>query len=294
MRILAGGLMLLVLSQSVVGTQAPQTFEVVSIRPRERGESLRPSSRLTATRFELASVSPRNLVERAFNVRPFQIDGPTWATTERFSIRAVLPAGAVAGDIPGMLQMLLVERFKFKMHVEARPADVYELVAEPSGTKLREVEPVNELGKAFPGATVDSVSGLPDDELREILSSGDYNYRAITSRTSYAYKLLPPSGAMQLDAERITMAEFVGLLAVTVDRPILDRTGLNGIYQLKTVLPPRRLSSSMQALLGERRPTDPSGVDLSRSLKDLGLKLEPKTSALDFVVIDTIERPSPD
>lgn len=52
------------------------------------------------------------------------------------------------------------------------------------------------------------------------------------------------------------------------------------------------LSSLMQTLLGERLPTEPSDVHLSRSLEDSGLKLAPKTSALDFVVIDAIEPPS--
>jgi uncharacterized protein (TIGR03435 family) len=50
----------------------------------------------------------------------------------------------------------------------------------------------------------------------------------------------------------------------------------------------------MQALLGDRIDTAPSGISVSRSLEELGLKLNPTESPVDFIVIENIERPSND
>jgi uncharacterized protein (TIGR03435 family) len=137
---------------------------------------------------------------------------------------------------------------------------------------------------------------LPGDEARTIvLSGGGFGTRTITSQTSYAENGLP-AGGQQLDAERITMAEFIRLIERTVDRPVFDKTGLTGIYQFTTLLPPRLISVEQRirrAERGDRLSTDPSGVDLSRSLEELGLKLEPTTSLMDFIVVDSFERPTP-
>jgi uncharacterized protein (TIGR03435 family) len=89
----------------------------------------------------------------------------------------------------------------------------------------------------------------------------------------------------------MTIAELIGELRPRSDRPILDRTELRGIYQFKTLLPPPQLSPAMQQILGNR-DIPPSGVSLSRSVEQLGLKLEPKDTPVDFVVIDSIDRPS--
>jgi uncharacterized protein (TIGR03435 family) len=105
----------------------------------------------------------------------------------------------------------------------------------------------------------------------------------------YSYKLLE-GGARQLDAERITMEEFSRLLSV--ERPVVDKTGLAGVYRFKTLLPPIPLSARMQALLGDRASAAPS-IPLSRAVEELGLKLEPKNTPVDHIVIDRIERPTP-
>jgi len=97
-----------------------------------------------------------------------------------------------------------------------------------------------------------------------------------------------------LVAARISMAEFSRMLRPSVDRPVVDKTGLSGLYELKTLLPPARVSAAAQALLGDRLDKTPSGISVSRALEELGLKLEPKNAPVDFIVIENIERPSTD
>lgn len=125
------------------------------------------------------------------------------------------------------------------------------------------------------------------------VESGGSPFITLTRRTRYSYTVVA-GDARQLDAERITMEEFCRLIWQGVDRPVVDMTGLKGIYRLNTLLPPIRISARMQATLGDRIGTDPrGGPSLSRSLEELGLTLEPRNTPVDFVVIDRIERPTP-
>jgi uncharacterized protein (TIGR03435 family) len=281
-----------VVLQLTATAQVGKSFEVASIRPKDPREGTRVSSRAAGKQFEIVSISAWALVARAFDMDDVsRVVAPDWARRELFDIRAVMPDGATAQDIPAMLRALVVERFQLKTHIEQRPYQVYELVVGPSGPKFREVPPADDLQTTFasndPGA-LDRISGLPGDELRHIVSSN--GIRKATARTSYFSKMTP-SGVSELDATRITMAEFIAEIRPRADRPIVDKTGLTAIYQFKILLPPPRISGATQALLGDRLNSDPPGVSLSRSLEELGLKLERKDTPADFIVIDKIERP---
>jgi uncharacterized protein (TIGR03435 family) len=198
-----------------------------------------------------------------------------------------------------MLRTMLEDRFQLKARVEQRPYPVYQLTVSPSGPKLREVPAADDLKKPFTSAAgpaiADVINGLPGDELRTISApAGPNNPSAlhyVTSRTSYTLRTLQ-GGVRQIEAARITMSQFAGLLQPSLDRPVVDRTGLTGIYELKILLPPARLSPSLQAIIGDRRDTTPTGVSMTRSLDEFGLKLEPIESPVDFIVVDRIERPS--
>jgi uncharacterized protein (TIGR03435 family) len=285
--------------------QTRKAFEAVSIRPEDPGGSSRPSSRLSANRFELVAIRPWEMVARAFGIperQVLRIDIPEWTKRERFAIRALMPAGTTERDIPEMLKTLLEERFHLRTRVEQRPFPLYELVVLPSGPKLREVAAADDLKRPFvnPGggaAIFDVVNGLPGDELRTIQAPAGPGSPAtlhyVTSRTSYALNVLS-GGVRQIDAARITMAEFASAIGPSADRPVVDKTGLTGIYQFKILLPPARISPAMQALLGDRLDKTPSGISTSRSLEEFGLKLEPKDGPVDFIIVENIERPLAD
>jgi len=295
------GVMTVLTPQSGLVAQSVKAFEVASIRARDPRAASQTSSRVTGTRFELVNITPSALVARAFGIEEsIRVVAPEWARRERFDIRAVLPKGASERDIPEMLQALLVERFGLDAHVERRPFPVYELLVSPSGPKLREVAGKDDLHSVFPTnpdrPPLDSIVGLPGDEARNIMrfdAEGGAMVR-VTRQTLYTMVLTPPSGARRLDATRMTMRELAREIARSLDRPVIDNTGLDGIYRFETLLPPIRASAAMQAVLGGRLNTDPSGVSLSRSLEELGLKVEPRNSPVDFIVIDRIERPTPD
>jgi len=71
-----------------------------------------------------------------------------------------------------------------------------------------------------------------------------------------------------------------------IDRPVLDRTGLTGTYDLVFNFTSENMPPGIQL--------DESGPTFLEALKDqLGLKLVPETRPVDVLVIDHVEEPSP-
>ena len=172
-----------------------------------------------------------------YEVDEHQIAGPGWLKQTRFDIQATIPAGAARAQVPQMLQRLLADRFGLIAHVERRPVDVYELVVTGRGIKVLEVEPVNELTKIFPtagGATSSDVVEGEGKQTRTIMTTG--GLKMVTTRALWDQRITN-RGTWQVDATRMSMADLVMLLGGMVDRPVLDKTALTGVYQFKVELP---------------------------------------------------------
>ncbi len=107
---------------------------------------------------------------------------------------------------------------------------------------------------------------------------------------------------MSADWDGVTMAELAGrMLPAYVDRPVVDRTGLTGRFNVHLeFVPPRPVGpiflngQEMPAPApGAEAPAEPSGPSIFTALqKQLGLKLSPGKDPLDVIVVDRVERPS--
>lgn len=94
-------------------------------------------------------------------------------------------------------------------------------------------------------------------------------------------------------AKNATMADFAGFLqGGTLDRPVLDQTGLAGRYDFG-------LLSKPEAPLGgpgnnPQPPSDSDGLpDIFTAIQQqLGLRLEATKTATEVIVIDRLEKPS--
>ena len=73
-----------------------------------------------------------------------------------------------------------------------------------------------------------------------------------------------------------------------VDRPIVDRTGLNGTVDFTLEFARVQLGSDASASDTSGPPSIFTAVE-----EQLGLKLEPTTGPVDVLVIDHVEEPSP-
>lgn len=197
-----------------------------------------------------------------------------------------------------MLQALLRERFGMVSHVEPRSMPAYELIVASGGHKLREVEPLDERTKVFAADPAvqtlsDTLSGPSDDQVR--LMGITLGMRTVTARTMYEQRFTARR-TTELNAVRMTMAELASLLTSNVDRPVIDRTGLSGLYQFKMELGPdasaiRTLQTAGITTTVQGTPlSEPTGISTFKNIEGLGLKLEERRAPIDVIVVDKIER----
>lgn len=225
----------------------------------------------------------------------YQLVAPSWVDTTRIDIQATIPAGRSRRDVPAMLKTLLIDRFGLMTRIESRVMEVYELRVDKSGLKITEVQPVDELSHELrsdapkPPTTTDRET--VDGPVRT--SMIPLGGRTITTRMKYD-RIFTERRTQILDATRISIPELVLVLTTNVDRPVLDKTGLTGLYQFKVELPPDARAVRMMIAAGTTTTvkgtplTDPTGISVFKALEGLGLKLEQRRSPVDVVVVDKL------
>jgi len=209
--------------------------------------------------------------------------GPGWISSAHYTIDAKAEGPARQEMMRGpMLQALLEDRFKLKIHRENRVVPVYELTVANGGPKLQ-----SHRDGSCPGA--DSF----DPE------TGKASGQSFINMCGWL-KIGKDGGA---DINGTSMANFCRVLSDRSDRDVIDKTGLTGMFDIhldtRPVAPPidaagagdpagpRRLTAAEAELERAER-----FAQLQSALPKLGLKLEPAKGAADFLVIDHIERPS--
>jgi bla regulator protein blaR1 len=193
------------------------------------------------------------------NDRPPQ-GGPAWIDSERFIIDAKPATPQTRATMAGpMLQALLEERFNLKIHRETKEIPAYALVVAKGGPKLQ-ATPEGSCTPDDPQGPRPVVPGQP-----------------------------PPCGYYGGDPEGIkavgvTIDTLCDPISTLVHRKVINRTGLTGLFNFNldvNVPPPDALD-------------DPTAFDATiTALQRLGLRLESTKSAAEFIVIDHIERPTP-
>jgi uncharacterized protein (TIGR03435 family) len=214
-----------------------------------RADEAPMSTRMTDRRVDITQPM-RTILLSAFRVNSYRLvapELPQWPVM--VDIHATIPAGGTVRQVPEMLQRLLTERFGLVAHREPRPMDAYELTIGAGGTKMREVKPVNDLKKEFPpdpaakGTRIDRTEETPHGSVRTITYPTGNKIVTITTRTMYE-RSGSPSGAI-INATRMTMAELVMLLEESFLQPVVDNTGLKGVYQFTFELPQPHLDGSV-------------------------------------------------
>jgi uncharacterized protein (TIGR03435 family) len=92
----------------------------------------------------------------------------------------------------------------------------------------------------------------------------------------------------------VELSMFANVLSTYVEKPVIDRTGLGGSFDIELTFDP---SSAAQAPPGAPpgpSPTDDTKPSIFTALQEqLGLKLESTRGTVDVLVIDSAERPTP-
>jgi len=253
----------------------PSNFDVASVKR----NSSTPSGRMTfqasaGGRLTAENMPLRLLIQRAYDVRPFQIsDGPSWIDTERYDIvataDAVVPEKHVVGP---MLRALLEDRFRLKLHRETRELPVLNLTQKSSG-KLMTSKTVD-CADAGPTVSPAGSSTLPCHEV--VLS-------------------ISPTGA-RLRGEQASTGQLAITLANILGRPVIDRTAFGEQFDLDVEVSLDGLDGIMD-VLGIRSAAAPASDNMIPSVltalpEQLGLKLTAGKGPVEVLVIEHVRRPS--
>jgi uncharacterized protein (TIGR03435 family) len=249
----------------VHGQSSQPRFEMVSIKRNisERGPSVSPVT-AAGDRFTTTAANLIFVLQYAYQrsdgakLRYSDIIGvPEWANSDAFDIEAKAEGAPLSQDqMRLMVRSLLADRFKLKAHIEKRELPVYELVVVKSGPKLKPAD-------------------LQSDGKRQLIG------------------MPSPSGSLTLKMTntRTSLSNLSSMLQSYAGRPIIDKTGLDGQFDVSLQFTPETLSAAPAA--GNPSPPDPSGASLFTAVQEqLGLKLEPAKGQVEVLQIDSVERPS--
>jgi uncharacterized protein (TIGR03435 family) len=113
-------------------------FEVASVKLNNSG-SHNSSSQGSQGQLVITNQSLKRLVERAYNVKSFQVTGPDWMDGVHLDIAAKYPPDAKREDQSLMLRSLLEDRFKLAVHRKPQDLPGFALTIAKGGFKLKPV-----------------------------------------------------------------------------------------------------------------------------------------------------------
>jgi uncharacterized protein (TIGR03435 family) len=277
-------------SFTIFGQTAPAQFEVASIRPSAPpgAEHMNVGVHIDGARISCTSLNLKDYISSAYKLKLYQIEGPDFLGGDRFDINAKLPAGATEEQVPDMLKALLSERFHLKAHRETKDFPVYGLVVAKGGLKMKESQPdpnADADDSADKGKAVTNVSGSGGRGGVHL----DYGHGSFFTMADNKFI-----------ARKLPMANFVEVLGRFEDRPVVNMTGLTGIYDFDLEFTPedylamliRSAIAAGVSLPPEalRALSGSSGDSLLNALERLGLKLETRKAPLEVLVVDHIEK----
>jgi uncharacterized protein (TIGR03435 family) len=201
------------------------------------------------------------MIKLAYNVHANQIlGGPAWLDSERYDVQGKtdIPGQPSREQMKFMFQGLLVDRFHLRFHLEKKELPVYAMVVAKNGPKIAVS---NGDPNDFPGIGFGRDPGVISLFGRNTGLNGVAN----------------------------------GLQSNILDRPVIDRTGLTGRYDFLLRWTPDPVQI---ATFGGMAPANPGDLDPPPDIftafeQQLGLRLQPTKAMVDVMVIDRIERPSP-
>ena len=237
------------------------SYEVSAVRPNTTGSG---NSSVNNNDGAYVSLNQglRDIIEDCFNL---QIDGqiiglPAWAASAHYDIKAKLDAEtatrlkALKGEEQNkaedeLIQHLLEDRFKLKFHHETRELPEYALVQSKTGNTLKAADPASS-------------------------KAGNMSWYV-------------KDNSQKMEAYSAEMVRLVTLLCNQVHRPVVDKTGLTGKYDMKLEWTREDMINSTADGTSDRAP------GLMTALQEqLGLKLESTKGTVDVIVIDHIEQPT--
>jgi bla regulator protein blaR1 len=203
--------------------------------------------------------------------------GPDWIQNDSYDLQAKLPdkvpdytmaqlRDGEALEISMMLQSLLADRFNLKYHRETRQLPVYVLTQVRTSPKL-------ELAKREMRQQKDGSMALDRSLIWTFPrgAKGEINFNQST---------------IQMIVRNRTIQDLTDTLSGAMDRPVLNRTGLTGEFDI-TLQYDRDIDLDVDDFGATFGPSMMKAFE-----RELGLKFEGTKGPVDVLVIDHIDRPS--
>lgn len=322
----------LLMAASAPGQGPAKTFDVATVKvsapldiPKlqaqmQAGQMPNFGAHLDGLRAEYTYMTMQQLLVYAYNVKPYQVVGPDWLTTEHYDIVARLPEGSSKNDEPEMLKTLLADRFKLKAHMEDRDLAVYALVVGKDGPKLKDSPEQPAIDESVPLQPGQTKQDLPDGPA--IITGTPQAGQATVNmgtRGVFTEKIDMKSQGLEIDGKGVAMPGFVDMVnqIMQIGGPgsklVVDRTGLKGHYEVSLELSLADLvAAARRAGIdvpnngggaagaggpamggGDAQASDPSGgggSTINHSLADLGLRLESARAPVQQLIVDSAEK----
>ena len=221
-----------------------EVYEVASIRPSAPSESQAGQTDLSGDRFVAKNLSVQQMIYMAYAITmdDYIANLPQWARSARFDVQIRLAEGKENET----------ELVRTRVVLRALLADRFHLEAHYQTLDRR----VYALVVDRHGAKLQEAAS--SDHFEMSVRRGDIHLRAAN------------------------MLSFVQGIALTAGRPVIDKTGLVGRYNIDLKCAPDELADTSDA-----------GVPLLTVLREqFGLRLEPIRSPVDVLFIDQLERPT--
>ena len=311
-------------------SEAPaQEFEEASIRPCDpnslppapegmRGGGGLNSLQMTPGRTHASCLTLATLIRTAFGYGPAELDfmnggrrggpprgmkfdnvyglgvedgvrvrgGPDWIRKDRFTIEATTAGPSDPETMRGpMLRALLERRFQLKTHIDTEQLPAFALTVAKGGLKIKPMKPddCEPLPPRVPGAPNPPIHTAAD--VRRGQKPSCNTFLGARNGPNMVYV----AGSNPLGA--------LSLLGGALNAQVLDKTGITDKFTfiLEYSIDENSPGDARFSDLSTTEPSDiPRAATIFTALEEqLGLKLEPAKAPREFIVIDHVERLSP-
>lgn len=281
----------------------------------EAGRMPKVGVHIDGAKVEYTHMPLSQLVAVAYKVKPYQVEGPLWLSTERFDIVARLPGGASRDDAPQMLESLLEQRFRLSVRRQKAMYPVLALELGEGGLKLKKSPqapmPIDEHEALKPGEiSLDGSEGPARMRMDPVTGAAAID---MGIRGKMTYRMDPDTHSMHIEFSMVTMTGLAGMLTqlfslVRDDGArwrIVDMTGIAGSYEAALDIPRADLTGMAKSAgldasdadsAGEKtagmpaKNSDPREASVTEAVQSLGLRLEPSRAMVERLIVLRAEK----
>jgi uncharacterized protein (TIGR03435 family) len=253
---------------AIAGADAkfPQ-FEVTVVKPSKGSTGMTMMIGAAPDGFACENIRLLDLITNAYGIKQDQIiGGPAWMREKKFDVHAKVSDEDIhlletltRSQRRYMLQPLLAERFGLKVHIDTKMMPVYELAVAKGGPKMKEVPTV-----------------APDTN----------NAQSDMTKRQGSTQM----GSGMFIGIGLEMSALANQLSYSAHRPVLDKTGLQGKYDIALKWTPDELASAQSGDNGSDATSSPSIFTAVQ--EQLGLRLVSSKAPVMVLVVDHADLPT--